>query len=297
MATFLFTDITCDLPSEYASRADFEILPFSFTLGSDSYDNIHATLTTKEFYARMRAGELATTSMLSQYLCEQKLEERLQQGYDVLYLVFSSALSGTFNVADRTAKELAQKYPDRKIRAIDTRNASLGEGLYVDYVLRKRNAGASFDELVAYAESLTDHLCSYFTVDDLRHLARLGRVSKTAAFIGEMAQIKPVLYVNRLGELVPIAKVLSRKKSLKALVDKMQDKMLPANEQHAVFIGHGDCEQDAQTVADMVRERFGITNIRISDIGPVIGAHTNAGVVALFFLGEDKVEAKDARVQ
>lgn len=295
MSVFIFSDITCDYPTD-RKRENFEILPFSYSLDDDNYDNVTTFLSTKEFYERMRTGAVSKTSQVSPGLCEERLRQRLAEGFDVIYLVFSSALSGTFNTANLIVRQLKEEFPDRKIAAIDTLNASLGEGLLVDYVLDLRDRDASFEDLCEYAQQLADTVCSYFTVDDLKHLARLGRVSKTAAFIGELAQIKPVLYVNKLGELVPITKVMSRKKSLKALVDKMEEKMLPAEQQKQIFIGHGDCVEDAQWVARMVSERFGIANVTIGDIGPVIGSHTNAGVVALFFLGTDKIEAKDARV-
>ena len=295
MQPFIFTDSTADIPS-IRKYEDFDVLQLSYSLDDDQYDNITKSITPKEFYDRMRQGAKSATSMVNQVYAFEKIEEVLKQGRDVIYLAFSSALSGTYNVACQVAKELQAKYPDRKIAVIDTLNASLGEGLYVDYVVGKRDQGASFEEVVEYANSITDHVCSYFTVDDLKHLARMGRVSKTAAFIGELIQIKPVMYVNKLGELIPVAKVRTRKQVLKALVDKMEDKMLPADEQKVVYIGHGDSYDDAKYVADLVTERFGITNIVIDYIGPVIGSHTNAGVIALFFLGKDKVEEKDARV-
>lgn len=295
MQPFIFTDSTADVPS-IKKYDDFAVFQLSYALDDDQYDNITKSLSPKEFYDRMRQGAKSSTSMVNQVYALEEIEKVLEQGRDVIYLAFSSALSGTYNVGCQVAKELQAKYPDRKIAVIDTLNASLGEGLYVDYVINKRDQGASFEEVVEYAKSITDHVCSYFTVDDLKHLARMGRCTKTAAFIGELIQIKPVMYVNKLGELVPIAKVKSRKKVLKALVDKMEEKMLPADEQKTVYIGHGDSYEDAKYVADLVTERFGITNIVIDYIGPVIGSHTNAGVIALFFLGKDKVEEKDARV-
>ena len=244
----------------------------------------------------MRAGAKVSTAMINQQQFLDTFEPVLKEGKDILYLSFSSALSGTYNSACIAARELQEKYPNNKIEVFDTLNASLGEGLFVHYMLEKREKGASLEELVEYANSIVNNVCSYFIVDDLKHLARMGRVSKTAAFIGELIQIKPVLYVNKLGELIPISKVKTRKKALKALVDKMEDKMLSADKQEVIYIGHGDCVEDAQFVADEIKERFGIDSIMIDYIGPVIGAHTNAGVVALFFLGENKIEEKDARV-
>ncbi|MEG1609022.1 MAG: DegV family protein, partial [Clostridia bacterium] len=166
--------------------------------------------------------------------------------------------------------------------------------LLLEYLLKKRDAGAKFDELVEYTINLVDHVCSYFTVSDLKHLASLGRVSKTQAFVGTLANIMPVLYVNKFGELVPIEKVVTRKKAIKALVDKMQDKMLPVDQQDVIFIGHGESLEDAEYLKQLVTERFGITNIIIDYVGTVIGCHSGYGTIALFFLGKDKLEAKDA---
>ena len=296
MKTFIFTDITADIPKN-KKYEDFEILPFSLSVDDDHYDNITTSISNKDFYNRMRKGAKASTSMINQVLLKDSIEEKLKAGYDVLYLCFSSALSGTYNVAMMVQRELKELYPNNKIAVVNSLNASIGEGLFVHYVVKKRDEGAEFNELVEYAEDIKNHVCSYFTVDDLKHLARMGRVSKTAAFVGELVQIKPVLYVNALGELVPITKVKSRKKSIKALADKMEEKMLDVKEQDLIYIGHGDCEDDAKFLANEIQSRFdNKLNIEIDYIGPVIGAHTNAGVVAVFFLGTDKKEAKDARV-
>ncbi len=295
MSTFIFTDNTSDLHCQDKYK-DFGIVNISFTIDGKTYEGESQEYTVKNFYDDMRAGAKVSTAMINQQQFLDTFEPVLKEGKDILYLSFSSALSGTYNSACIAARELQEKYPNNKIEVFDTLNASLGEGLFVHYMLEKREKGASLEELVEYANSIVNNVCSYFIVDDLKHLARMGRVSKTAAFIGELIQIKPVLYVNKLGELIPISKVKTRKKALKALVDKMEDKMLSADKQEVIYIGHGDCVEDAQFVADEIKERFGIDSIMIDYIGPVIGAHTNAGVVALFFLGENKIEEKDARV-
>lgn len=292
----IVTDATTDFPKQFYEK-DFTVLPMGFMLDDEDFDGETKTLPAKEFYDFMRAGRKTNTRMVDEGTILRFVEPLLKEGKDVLYVVFSSGLSGTYDNAVRVFKELKEKYPERKIAAVDSYNASLGEGLLVWYTLQKRAQGASFEELCSFVEDTQKHLCSYFTVDDLKHLARLGRVTKTAAFIGSLANIKPVLFVNSVGKLIPIAKVISRKKSLKALVDKMEEKMLPASEQKQVFIGHGDCMDDALFVKEEVKKRFGIENIVIDDIGPVIGSHAGAGVVALFFLGSDKVEKNDTSEQ
>ena len=287
MSIFIFSDTTADYPAD-APRKDVEILPMAVRIGNDVYDNSNSFITAKEFYTRMRGGEMGNTSMVQPFLAQERFEEKLKAGYDVLYLAFSSALSGTYAGCARVAKELAEKYPERKIIAVDSLNASMGEGLLLWYTVKKRDEGASFEELCEYVKYLVEKGVALFTVDDLTHLARLGRCSKASAMIGTLMNIKPVLHVDEQGRLMPYAKVMSRKKALKALVDGMEERMLPASEQKKVYIGHGDCLDDANFVKKMIQDRFGIEDVEVGDIGPVIGTHTNAGVVALFFLGNSK---------
>lgn len=287
MSIFIFSDTTADYPAD-APCKDVEILPMAVRIGNDEYDNINSFITAKEFYTRMRGGEMGNTSMVQPFLAQERFEEKLKAGYDVFYLAFSSALSGTYAGCARVAKELAEKYPERKIIAVDSLNASMGEGLLLWYTVKKRDEGASFEELCEYVKYLVEKGVALFTVDDLTHLARLGRCSKASAMIGTLMNIKPVLHVDEQGRLMPYAKVMSRKKALKALVDGMEERMLPASEQKKVYIGHGDCLDDANLVKKMIQDRFGIEDVEVGDIGPVIGTHTNAGVVALFFLGNSK---------
>lgn len=287
MSIFIFSDTTADYPAD-APRKDVEILPMAVRIGNDEYDNINSFITAEEFYTRMRGGEMGNTSMVQPFLAQERFEEKLKAGYDVLYLAFSSALSGTYAGCARVAKELAEKYPERKIIAVDSLNASMGEGLLLWYTVKKRDESASFEELCEYVKYLVEKGVALFTVDDLTHLARLGRCSKASAMIGTLMNIKPVLHVDEQGRLMPYAKVMSRKKALKALVDGMEERMLPASEQKKVYIGHGDCLDDANFVKKMIQDRFGIEDVEVGDIGPVIGTHTNAGVVALFFLGNSK---------
>ena len=230
MSIFIFSDTTADYPAD-APRKDVEILPMAVRIGNDEYDNINSFITAKEFYTRMRGGEMGNTSMVQPFLAQERFEEKLKAGYDVFYLAFSSALSGTYAGCARVAKELAEKYPERKIIAVDSLNASMGEGLLLWYTVKKRDEGASFEELCEYVKYLVEKGVALFTVDDLTHLARLGRCSKASAMIGTLMSIKPVLHVDEQGRLMPYAKVMSRKKALKALVDGMEERMLPASEQ------------------------------------------------------------------
>ena len=219
MSIFIFSDTTADYPAD-APRKDVEILPMAVRIGNDEYDNINSFITAKEFYTRMRGGEMGNTSMVQPFLAQERFEEKLKAGYDVLYLAFSSALSGTYAGCARVAKELAEKYPERKIIAVDSLNASMGEGLLLWYTVKKRDEGASFEELCEYVKYLVEKGVALFTVDDLTHLARLGRCSKASAMIGTLMNIKPVLHVDEQGRLMPYAKVMSRKKALKNLIEE-----------------------------------------------------------------------------
>lgn len=293
MSIFIFTDTTADFPAQLQSQfKDFDIMPLAYSLDEDNYDNVETKLPIDEFYRRVKAGAVTRTSMTPTYYMEQKMTALLEKGYDIIFDAVSSQISGEYNGGESVVRELQKKYPSRKLAVIDSTTASGGEALHCYELLKKRDEGATFEELVAYGEDLKHHIASYFTCTDLRHLARLGRCSSVSALIGSVLKIMPVLYVNPIGKLVPIGKVISRKKALKALVDKMEDRMLPVEQIDKVFITNAGCIEDAQFVADLVKEKYGIDSV-ISDIGPVIGSHTSTGCVAFFFLAKTRIDAND----
>ena len=230
---------------------------------------------------------MATTSAVNVDQYAQMIEPMLQQGKDVLVMAFSSALSATYNSSRLAVEELAEKYPERKVYTVDTKCASLGQGLLVWLAARQREQGRSIEEVRDWVEENKQRVCHQFTVDDLGFLKRGGRISATTAVVGSMLHIKPVLHVDDEGRLVTVGKVRGRHAALKELVDKMEQGAVHPEEQ-TVFISHGDCLEDAQAVADMVRERMGVKEICIGYVGPVIGAHAGPGVVALFYLGSQR---------
>ncbi|MDO4732840.1 MAG: DegV family protein, partial [Bacillota bacterium] len=213
----------------------------------------------------------------------QAMEPVLQEGRDILYMGFSSGLSSTFSASVTAVAELQERYPERKIYAFDTLCASLGQGLLVYLAAQKKAAGASIDEVLAYLEETRLNLCHWFTVDDLNHLRRGGRLSATTAVVGTVLNIKPVLHVDDEGRLVNVSKVRGRKKSINALFAEMQERAIDPQGQ-TVFISHGDCLEDAETLAEMIRAEFGVKDFLINPVGPVIGAHSGPGTLALFFL-------------
>lgn len=260
-------------------------LTFRFTGEDKEYSN--SDMPEKEFYEKMRKGGVAKTAAVNVQTFYDGFEEVLKEGNDLLYLGFSSGLSTTANSARLAAEQLRPLYPERKIIVVDTLMASAGEGLYVSLVLDKKNAGATIEEAAAYAEEIKFNVCAWFTVDDLVYLKRGGRVSPTVAFVGNALGIKPIMHVDNEGHLVKVTKARGRKASIEALADKIGEAALdPQNGR--VYITHGDCIDDANLLADMIKAKFGGKVEYINYVGPVIGAHSGPGTLALFYVGKER---------
>ncbi len=283
----IVTDSSCDLPDALVAQYGLEVVQLAVTLdgGEPTFNN---ELDIKDFYAQLRDKKRATTSAANPDAFLSVFEKHLSAGTDVLYLGFSSGLSGTCNAAFIAARELAAKYPERKCVVVDTLCASLGQGLLVVLAAKKKEAGATLDELRAYAEELKPNLVHLFTVDDLFFLKRGGRVSALTAVAGTALGIKPVLHVDNVGHLTKIGVKRGRTASLNDLCDRMKELAIdPANQ--LVYISHGDCEEDAKYLADKITTELGVKEpILISHVGPVIGAHAGPGTVALFFIGKER---------
>lgn len=283
----IITDNTADLPGEFIHRNALPIVSLEYSIAGKDYDDRTEKLDPAEFYRLMRAGEMTRTNQANPDQIRDIFEIYLREGYDILFIAFSSGLSGTCGNGYIAAEEMREKYPERSIEVVDTLAASLGEGMLVYKALKKKSEGASLDEVHSWLMENRLHLCHYFTVDDLHFLHRGGRVSKTAAVVGTMLGIKPVLHVDNEGHLIPLTKVRGRKQSLLKLVDYMEE-TVGDYKNDIIFISHGDCLQDAQFVADEVKKRFGIENFVMNYVGPTIGAHSGPGTVALFFLGKKR---------
>lgn len=285
----ILTDSSCDLPAELADQMQLTVLPLTVDMDGKLYRNYldGREIGFHEFFEQIVTAKSAKTSAVTSEQFMEVLEPLCQAGMDVLYLAFSSGLSGTYNSGAIAMRELSEKYPERKLYAVDSLCASLGEGLFVDLCHEKKEAGMTIDELRDYAESLKLHICHWFTVNDLMFLKRGGRVSAATAIVGSVLSIKPVMHMDNEGHLIKVDVARGRKASLRALVAKME-KLATDPEKQRVYICHGDCLQDAEYVASLVREKFGITDIRINYVGPVIGAHTGPGVVSLFFVGSER---------
>ena len=290
MSTYrLFTDANCDLPPELIQELDIDVIPMEFSIGDKTYKNYPDAreMSAHDFYERLRGGEMSTTNQITAITFTELFEPVLRAGEDILYLVFSSGLSGTCNNACMVAKELNEKYPDRKMRVVDSLAASMGQGLLIYHAALKRAEGADLDTVSGWLEENRNRLAHWFTVDDLNHLKRGGRVSGAAALVGTMLGIKPVLHVDDEGHLIPVEKIRGRRQSLDALVQHME-KTVENPEEQMIFVSHGDAKEDAEYVAEQVKEKFHVKSVLINPIGPVIGTHSGPGTIALFFLGKNK---------
>ena len=276
----IYTDSSCDLSTEELEKRGVRCVPLSFRF-DDGKEYSNYDMDIKDFYSRMREGGVAKTAAVNTESFAEAFRKDLAEGSDILYIGFSTGLSTTYNSARLAAKELADEFPDRKILTVDTLAASAGVALLIDAVIDEKNKGATIDEAAEFAERTKLHVAHWFTVDDLVYLKRGGRVSPTVAFVGNLLGIKPVLHVDDEGHLVNVSKSRGRHASLVALADKLGETVLEGTR---VYISHGDCLADAEKLADIIESKYGYKTELITDVGPVIGAHSGPGTLALFFL-------------
>jgi len=286
MSYRIITDSCCDLPENMYGELDLSMIPLTLNFRGQEHTDLSENFI-KNLYQGMRDGESASTAAVNPDGWASAIEPVLAAGEDALVLAFSSGLSTTYQSAVIAVNDLKEKYPDRKINVVDTLCASLGQGLFVWHACKKRDAGLSLEELTAWCEENKLHLCHWFTVDDLVYLKRGGRVSAATALVGTMLQIKPVMHVDNEGHLIKVSTARGRKASINALAAKMGETALPG-ENDTVFICHGDCIEDAQYLAEKVKEKYGVKDVLIYYTGAVIGSHSGPGTLALFYLGEHR---------
>ena len=282
----ILTDTACDLPQDYLEKRNIAIADLTFRFEGEEGEYTVKDLPIGDFYSRMRGGAVAKTSALNAEVLYNIYAEYLKKGQDVLYIAFSSGLSGTYNAGRLAAERARAEFPERRIAVVDSLCASGGEGLLVAMAADKRDKGASFDELAAYTKDLVPKMAHWFTVDDLVYLKRGGRVSPAAAFFGNMLGIKPVLHVDDEGHLIPMAKVRGRRTAVMTLAEKLVETREEGDT--PIFITNADCLKDAELLKSIVEEKTGATVNLISDIGPVIGAHSGPGTLALFFVAKER---------
>ena len=277
---------TVDLPKEWLEERNVPVVPLRYTMDGQTYEDMNG-LTAKEFFDKLREGKMSVTSQVNPEEAKEALEPFVKAGKDILHLAFSSGLSGTCNSMKIAGEELKEEYPEAKVIVIDTLCACLGEGLLLYKALQQKAAGKTIQETADWVEENKLHICHDVTVDDLNHLHRGGRISKATAVVGTMVKIKPIIHMDDNGKLQVIGKERGRKKSLNKIVD-MAVEQSKGWDNDIIMITHGDCIEDAEYVAVLVREKMGIDNILINNIGTVIGSHTGPGVVAVFCMGNKR---------
>ena len=284
----IVTDVGADLPKDFLKEHNIGCLYLTYLLDGVQYTE-HNELAEDVFYAKMRGGAMPTTAQVNPEDAKEHFEKYLEENKNILYIAFSSGLSGTYNSGRLAAEELMEERDDCNIMVVDTLSASLGEGLLVYKAVSMRAEGKSMEETAQWIREHLQNLVHVFTVDDLNHLHRGGRVSKATAIVGTLAGIKPILHVDKEGHLTAISKVRGRKKSLMALVDYMEAHIGSYKDNNdIVFISHGDAFEDAELVRDEIKKRFGIESFLINYVGHVIGAHSGPGTMALFFMGDER---------
>ena len=289
------TDSNSDLPQEYIDKFNTTIIPQYYSFGDTIYgDELH--MPPAEFYERMKNGELPQSQANNPAVIEDNFRAILDKGMDIIHIAFSSALSGSYNNVCMVVRELLEEYTEAKITVIDSLNVSLGESLMVIHANQQKANGASYDEVVTSLEAIKDHINVQFTVDDLFHLQRGGRVSKATAVVGSELNLKPFLYVNNAGGLTSDGTARGRKKSIRTLVERMKATLAPNTDYtFPVGIVHGNCFEDAQSLADMIKEETNFANVIINDISPSIGTHAGPGALGVIYYGLPKQPAKESK--
>ena len=282
----IMTDSCCDLTDHMAKELELTVVPLTVHIDGQDYPNLldGSAISFEDFYSKIRAGKLATTSAANVGQFQDAMRPVLDSGRDIVCISFSSALSTTYQSACIAAEDMRQEFPDARIYVVDSLSASLGQGLLLYLTAQKKREGLTAEELVQWVEDNKLHIDHWFTVDDLNYLKMGGRLSAGAAFFGSMLSIKPVMHTSDEGKLVPVSKVRGRKASLKALIDKIAELGIEPSEQ-VMFICHADCEVEARAVAEEMKARYGVKEVYINYIGPVIGSHTGPNTMGIFFVG------------
>ncbi len=281
----IITDSGCDMPQSFFDEHGIDCVRLGFTMNNVNYEGEGGEkITEKEFYEKLRGGAMPTTYQVTGEMAKAHIEQPLKSGRDVLVLAFSSGLSGTAGGFMVAARDLRKEYPNRKIIVVDSLAASMGEGLLLYYAVQKANEGASIEDTAAYLENLKLHICHQFTVDNLFHLKRGGRVSGATAIVGSILKIKPIMHVDDNGKLVAVGKAIGRKKSLHTLVDRVVETS-DMEKGDPIFISHGDCIEDVEYVKELLAKKFPATKIMVNYVGAVIGSHSGCGTLAIFHKG------------
>ena len=285
MSFQIITDSCCDLTDEMVAELDLTVAQLSVEMDGRAFTN--ADMGPKALYDHMRAGKMPKTAAVNPDGWAECIRPVLAAGQDALVLAFSSGLSATYQSAVIAAEELREEFPQRKLIVVDTLSAAIGQGLLVYTAARLQSEGKTIDEVAAWVEDHKKQVCHWVTVEDLMHLKRGGRVSAATAVVGTMLSIKPIIRVDDEGKLESCAKSRGRKAAINYLLARMEESFDPTLSD-TVFIGHGDCEAEAQAMAETIKTRFGVKQVFINYVGAVIGAHTGPGVLVVAFFGKNR---------
>ena len=288
MGIVIVTDSNCDLHVEYISQNNIHVIPFTFILNGISYtDDFGKSLSYKEFYDGIRNGSMPTTAQITAYTFENEFRSFVSKGDSVIYIGFSSALSETFNASVLARNEIMEVNPEADITVIDSKSASVGQGLLVYYACEMLKQEKSKREIIDWIESNKLKVNHWFTIDSLEHLMRGGRISATSAAIGGLLKVKPVLNVSNDGSLKIVKKTSGRKKSIRTLFEEYKTRAFKPEEQ-MIYINHGDCIEDAEYLKYLILSVTTPKDIVISSLGPIIGTHTGPGMLGVVFLGKER---------
>lgn len=289
MNTIIITDSNCDLPEEFLKKNNIPVIPFHFNLnGKDYEDNFGKSIGYKEFYDELRRGGMSTTSQISPYTYEEYFRKYVNEGFSVIYIGFSSALSESYNHSVLARENVLQDIPDADITVIDSKAASVGQGLLIQKAIDMQKAGKTNEEIITWIESNKMRVNHWFTVDSLDYLKRGGRLSATSAALGTMLNVKPLLIVDKDGKLTPVKKIRGRKKAISELFDEFKNAGTNINDE-TVYISHADCVEDAQYLKAMINKELKVKEVAINYLGPIIGTHTGPGLLCIVFMGRERV--------
>lgn len=288
MKPIIITDSNCDLTSEYLKENNIPVIPFYFSLKGKEYeDDFGKSISYQEFYDELRKGEMSTTAQITIFVFENYFRKYVSEGYSIIYIGFSSALSESYNNSILAKKAILEEVPNADITVIDTKSATVGQGLLVFYACEMLKQGKSNEDIVNWIEGNKLKVNHWFTVDSLDHLKRGGRISATSATVGTLLSVKPILIINNDGKLVPVKKVRGRKKAIRELLEDLKKGILNPEEQ-TVFISHGDCIEDAEHLKKLIISEVNITDVIINYLGPIIGTHTGPGLLCVTFIGRNR---------
>ena len=285
----IMTDSSCDLPASLAEEMGLSVQPLTVLIEDKRYTNYldEREIAFSELYAKLRTKCPAKTSAVNMHDFLGAMDEIARSGRDLLYIGFSSGLSGTYSAGALAAQEIAERYPERKVLAVDSLAASMGQGLLIYLAWQEKRRGMDIEGLYQWVLDHRLHLVHYFTIDDLMFLKRGGRISGATAVVGSMLSIKPIMHVDNEGHLIKVGTARGRKASIRALADEVGKRGIDVENQ-VIFISHGDCLDDAKYLEDLLRTRYHVKDVVISYVGPVIGAHSGPGTVAIFFYGTER---------